>query len=311
MRTSRSLLLATTLLAPVLLVSGCITASPAEYGATPAAKKAEMPICPNGLLDDGEDGNGQLIKVDHRDGYWFTFADTEGTKFSPRGPFQMAPGGRPGEVESKFHAHLSGKMAPSGKSLYAGVGFALTNPKSAFDVSQAKGLQFWAKGPGRVRLKLPDINTDPVGDRCTDCYNDFGVDLYLTDRWERYTVPFSSLEQQPGWGDRAPHVATGAIMAIQWQFTTPGAEFDFSFDDVALVGCEGGVVEAAPVVEPAPEPASVAETEAAPAETETSDEDLVDKVGEQSELEAAAAPPSAATNDAKPAAEKSTGAAGK
>jgi endoglucanase len=222
-------------------VTGCITSSPAEYGVTPAAKKRVLTSCEHGMLDDGEDGDGQVIKVEGRDGYWFTFGDTEGTQFEPRGPFQMSPGGRPaggGLPESQFSARVSGKMAPTGKSIYAGVGFALSNPKSGFDLSHAQGIQFWAKGPGKVRFKAPDINTDPAGDRCDDCYNDFGVDIYLSDEWERYTVLFEDMQQQPGWGDRAPYVASGAIMAIQWQFTTPGAAFDLAFDDVALVGCE-------------------------------------------------------------------------
>ncbi len=246
----RSLAHSPWLLLPLAISSGCITSSPAEYGATPAAKKLDLAVCENGLLDDGEDNNGQIVKVDGRDGYWFTFGDTVGTKFTPKGPFEMSPGGRPsggGLPESKYSARVKGKMAVSGKSIYAGVGFALANPKSGFDLSHAKGIQFWAKGPGKVRFKTPDINTDPAGDRCEDCYNDFGVDIYLSDKWERYTVPFMEMQQQPGWGDRAPHVATGAIYAVQWQFTTPGAEFDLAFDDVFLVGCEETEAGGAPV----------------------------------------------------------------
>lgn len=243
MRCARSLPLS--LLASLFAAPGCITSPPAEYGETPAAKVRTLPLCSNGMLDDGEDANGQVVTKDGRDGYWFTFADTEGTKIDQRGPFEMSEGGRPtggGLPESKYSARLSGTLTASGTNPYAGVGFALSNPKTPFDLSYATGVQFWAKGPGKVRFKMPDINTDPVGDRCTDCYNDFGVDLYLSDRWERYTIPFDALEQQPGWGDRAPHVASGAIFAVQWQFTTPGAAFDFSFDDVALVGCDDHAV---------------------------------------------------------------------
>lgn len=230
MRPSRS-----TVLFPLAL-SACITSSPAEYGGTKLAKKTEMPLCT--LLDDLEDGNNQIIKAGGRDGYWFSFADSEGTQLAPRGNVHTTAGGRPGSIPSQHHMRVTGRIADAGVSPYAGVGFALTNPKGSFDLSRAKGIQFWAKGPGRVRLKMPDVNTDPVGDRCSDCYNDFGVDLYLSDKWERYTVPFDKFEQQPGWGDRAPYVATGAVMAIQWQFTVLGEAFDLAFDDVALVGCD-------------------------------------------------------------------------
>ena len=201
-----------------------------------------------GIIDDAEDGDSQVAKVGGRDGYWFTFVDAAGSTVTPRGQFQMftataeAPG-RPGEPVSHHFARMTGQIASAGESLYSGIGFALTNPRSGFDLSEAKGIQFWAKGPGKVRFKTPDINTDPAGDRCSDCYNDFGVDIYLSEKWERYTVPFEALEQQPGWGDRAPYVARGAIMAVQFQFGTPGAEYDISIDDIALVGCDvaGGV----------------------------------------------------------------------
>src|SRR5262245_41017439 len=34
---------------------------------------------PEGLLDDGEDGNNQNIQADNRGGYWYTFRDKKGT----------------------------------------------------------------------------------------------------------------------------------------------------------------------------------------------------------------------------------------
>ncbi len=217
---------------------GCISSHPAEHGETPELKKVRLSACEGGLLDDLEDQDSQIIKVSGRDGYWFTFADNVGTEVSPSGQFVTTPGGRPGEPASTQMAHVEGTLADSGDSIYAGMGFAFTNPKMAYDVSQAAAVQFWAKGPGLVRFKTPDVNTDPSGDRCTDCYNDFGVDIYLSERWERYTVPFEKLKQLPGWGDRAPHVASGALFAVQWQVSDAGRAFNVSVDDIRLVGCE-------------------------------------------------------------------------
>jgi endoglucanase len=217
------------------LLPGCITSPTYEFGPTAEAKTTTLPPCRDGLLDDLEDGDGQAAKVNGRDGYWFTFADTEGSTIEPRGEYKPAAGGANG---SKFAGHASGKMAPKGVSLYAGVGFALTNPKTPYDFKAAKGIQFWAKGPGRVRFKTPDINTTPEGDRCSDCYNDFGVDITLQDSWQRYTVPFEKMAQQPGWGDRAPAVDSHHVFAVQWQFSTPNAAYDLWFDDIRLVGCE-------------------------------------------------------------------------
>jgi len=217
------------------IAPACITSPVWEYGATRDARLTRLEACPNGMLDDGEDGNAQIIKSGGRDGYWFTFKDSWGSTIEPMGEFKMSPSDRPG---SKYVAAMRGKMAASGASLYAGLGFAFTNPKTPFDLSFAQGIRFWAKGPGKIRFKIPDANTSPEGDRCNDCYNDFGVDLYLQDEWVRYTIPFAKMTQQSGWGDRAPKLSTRELFAVEWQFNTPGADYDISIDDVELVGCE-------------------------------------------------------------------------
>ncbi|MBN2195079.1 MAG: hypothetical protein JW751_19840 [Polyangiaceae bacterium] len=82
------------------------------------------------------------------------------------------------------------------------------------------------------------MNTAPEGDRCTDCYDDFGGDLFLQEGWNRYTVPFDDMVQQPGWGDRAPEVERTKLIAVQWQYNTAGADYEIWVDDVELVGCE-------------------------------------------------------------------------
>ena len=163
--------------APCLALAGCITSPPGAYGATAEAREMKLKSCPGGLLDDCEDNDNQIIETEGRGGYWFTFADEEGSTIDPRGDFVMTTGGAQG---SKHSARMRGTMASAGESLYVGMGFSLTNPKGPYDASKYQGVSFWAKGPGKVRFKTPDINTIPEGDRCKDCYNDFGVDLYLT-----------------------------------------------------------------------------------------------------------------------------------
>ncbi len=216
---------------------GCITSPVWKYGDTKTAKETQMSACPNGLLDDAEDGNTQVATVDGRDGYWFAFVDTWGSTMEPRSRFVMTEGGY-SKGQSKFAANVKGKLAEAGDSVYAGFGFAFTNPKTPFDIAKAKGIRFWAKGPGKIRFKIPDRNTDPSGDRCTDCYNDFGVDIYLQDTWMRYTVPFEAMTQNPGWGDRAPSVDVHGAFAVQWQYDTPGGAYDIWVDQIELVGCD-------------------------------------------------------------------------
>ncbi len=53
------------------------------------------------------------------------------------------------------------------------MGFSFANPKGPYDASAYTGVSFWAKlGSGSqktLRLKVPDINTDPDGHVCTEC----------------------------------------------------------------------------------------------------------------------------------------------
>ncbi len=213
---------------------GCITSPPWEHGDTPIAKQAQMNPCPDGLLDDLEDGDGQIAKLGERGGYWFTYADKFGSTIEPK-KFAPEPGGPAG---SKLAARMKGKVAENGDFPYVGMGFNFTNPKGLYDASKAAGVRFWAKGPGRVHMELPDANTTPEGDRCSDCYNDFGVFLALEPEWNRYTIPFDRFQQKPGWGDRAPAVAEHELYALEWQFDTYGAEYELWFDNVELVGCD-------------------------------------------------------------------------
>jgi endoglucanase len=217
------------------MVAGCITSPVWEYGDTKIARAMSFEQCENGMIEDAEDGDTKVIEQEGRDGYWYSFVDQWGSSMEQK-RFAMQKGGH--DENSKFAARISGTLTDKGESIYAGMGFAFTNPKTPFDISCAKGISFWAKGPGKVRFKIPDRNTDPQGDRCTDCYNDFGVDIYLQDQWLKYTVPFEKMQQKPGWGDRAPGLDVEGAFAVQWQVDTPGLPYDVWVDDIALVGCD-------------------------------------------------------------------------
>ncbi len=213
---------------------GCITSPASEFGATAVAKKETLGRSPDGRIDDLEDNDSQIAKKESREGYWFTFADKNGSTVLPKGDFKPDPGGPEG---SHLAAHMHGKIASSGKDPYVGMGLSFLNPKGSYDGSKYKGISFWAKGPGKVRFEVMDVNTQPEGDKCSDCYNNFGVVLYLTDQWTRYTIPYERLAQQPGWGDQMPEVAKKELFGVQWQFTTAGSDYDIWIDDIEFVGC--------------------------------------------------------------------------
>jgi endoglucanase len=113
-----------------------------------------------------------------------------------------------------------------------------------YDASKYKGISFWAKkGPGstgNVRLKVPDVSTDPDGKMCKECFNDFGLDLQLTEEWTQYTIPFTSMKMMKGWGSpRADGIDPSKLYGMQWQVNEPGAKFDIWIDEIAFTGCGG------------------------------------------------------------------------
>jgi endoglucanase len=90
-----------------------------------------------------------------------------------------------------------------------------------------------------VRLKVPDVNTDPDGKVCTACFNDFGIDLNLGETWQQYTVPFSSMKQIKDWG--SPHtsgIVPKQIYGMQFQVNEKNAKFDIWVDEIQFTGCQ-------------------------------------------------------------------------
>src|SRR5579862_5232688 len=72
---------------------GCITSPPSEFGSTAVAKADKLGACPQGMIDDLEDHDSQILKVEDREGYWFTSADPEGSTIFPKGDFKPDPSG--------------------------------------------------------------------------------------------------------------------------------------------------------------------------------------------------------------------------
>jgi len=207
--------------------------------ASVAVSDKECP--PDFAIDDAEDNNNQVLLHGGRSGYWYTFVDKAGTAISPPAgtKFLMSPGG---SKDSKYAARMIGKVSSAGDPLFAGMGFSFTDPKGPYDASAYTGVSFYGKvGAGStkaVRLKVPDIDTDPAGKRCTECFNDFGADLTLTDKWQKYTIPFATMKQMEGWGSPSPAaVDKSKLYGLQWQVVAQGAAYDVWIDDVQFTGC--------------------------------------------------------------------------
>jgi endoglucanase len=224
------------------MTSGCIPrkapgTSPGGEN-TPEGKKCP----PEAVIDDGEDNNHQVALNKGRSGYWYTFVDKAGSTVQPTageqgGTFNMTPGGANGSAQA---ANMKGTVG-TGNIVYAGMGFNFTDPKGQYDASMYKAIAFWAKkgeGTGKVRLKVPDINTDPEGKVCGECFNDFGTDIELSDQWTRYIIPFSTMKQLGGWGSpHPPSIDATKLYGAQFQVNTPGQKYDIWIDDVEFTGC--------------------------------------------------------------------------
>lgn len=241
-----SLLSRVSSLAVIAMISACIPKQPGAVSAAspsgPVGGSDTIPgkPCPaEAKIDDGEDQDGQVIVQDGRGGYVYTYVDKLGSKIAPEGEeYRMAEGGANG---TRYAIHASGTLV-AGEEAHAGVGIDLRDPRKPYDASRYQGVTFFAKrGPGgaaRLRVRFPDKYTDPSGKKCKDCYNDFHVDIELTDQWKRYDIAFSTLRQEEGWGDPRPeHVATKKLYALQFVPAGPGA-FDFWLDELSFAGCK-------------------------------------------------------------------------
>jgi endoglucanase len=224
------------------MAAGCIAPPSGGAGAGAVSSPANVKSCgPEGIIDDGEDGNNQVSDSGGRAGYWYTFLDKVGSTISPKpegqgGKFAMTQGGA---NRSQYSVNTKGKVG-TGEIVYAGVGMNFVDPKAPYDASKFEGISFWAKrganSTGKVRLKVPDASTDPDGKVCSACFNDFGRDLSLTEEWTKYTIAFADMRQLGGWGAPRPsRIEPQKIYGIQWQVNQPGATFDISIDDIEFI----------------------------------------------------------------------------
>jgi len=229
--------------AVVSLLAGC---KPGEELEEPVEEdKLNLGGCDRAaVVDDGEDNDHRVIVHNDRGGYMYTYLDDAGSNVTPTagsqgGVFAFHTGGANG---SMYGGRFYGALGASG-IVYAGFGANLLEPKDGYDASSYEGITFFgrraADSVAKVRLKVPDRQTDPGGGVCSECFNDFGKDFEFTEDWKQYIVPFRDMEQMPGWGSPRPSsIDPTALYAIQLQVSTPGAHFDIWFDDISFYGCK-------------------------------------------------------------------------
>jgi endoglucanase len=194
------------------------------------------------VIEDGEDNNNQVTVKDGRNGYIYSFADTNGTTVTPElgATFAQTPGGAQG---SAYAACAKGKTVLAAIA-YAGIGFNFLDPDGPMDLSKHDGFSFRVRrgsdSTQRMRFKVPDIATKPEGGKCTDkCFNDFGADLVMTEEWQQFFIPFSEMKQMSGWGDpRPPAIDKTKIYSLQFQMLEKDKPFDVCVDDITFIKCD-------------------------------------------------------------------------
>ena len=223
------------------------------------APPIEQPTCrmvaeetaPGGsVIDNFDDGDLVIARVEGRDGVWLqSHDDTPGARHFPdalavttvtncgSAPFVRISGcGHQRFTLLRLDFHQASIV---NQAYYS----------EPVDVSRWRGVSFWARSStnATVRVRFPDVNTDPRGGVCNSdgdevgpdvgCFNDFAADVRLAPSWQRYEVRFSELAQLPWFGLKVPSFEPRQVYGIA--FSMPLAQqapegYEVSLDDLAF-----------------------------------------------------------------------------
>ena len=198
----------------------------------------------DGLIEDFEDDDGQIVKLDGRDGYWWKNADKEGAKFTdpPDGSaIKFADDGAGGSVKSLHVAGVTAKGSDQAYGVEIGTNFISTKA-SLYDGSKYVGVSFMAKvGPKsvkKVRFNMGDVNTHPDLGSCKSCWNHFSKDVELSTEWKEYQVSFKEMQQRAGWGEPRPKsISPKELYTVTFAFEGSGGEFELFVDNIQFLEC--------------------------------------------------------------------------
>ena len=178
-------------------------------------------------------------------GAWFSYGDsTVGAALTPAGGTTFKPA-QPGNA-SLYSACLKG----AGFTTWgAGMGFNLNDPGDgkggsavqSFNATPYTSFTFWAKATTAlsIKFKVPTKSSDPAGKVCMGdtgamaCYNHPAREVALTTDWQPYTVTFSSLAQEAGWGLQAP-VNPADFFGVRLEVGKAAGNFEFCVDGFAF-----------------------------------------------------------------------------
>lgn len=192
---------------------------------------------PQYMIDDLEDGDGDIIRTESRGGYWYTFNDGTPSgwqlpEWAGRIFNAQSIGDRPG---SKFAAWTQG-----GGFTDWGAGMALyfRGSSSFYNANKYRGITFWARVSPNcanvIRVNVSDDQTVSDGGYCTNCWDHFGVTLIVSTDWNRYGFSWSDMTQR-NWGiPQADKINPAKLRGIEFS-TQQGIPFDLYVDDIAFM----------------------------------------------------------------------------
>ncbi len=184
------------------------------------------------LMDDCEDSDNQ----NDWGGYWYTYADAS----SAHEGFLMTS---PGADSSSYAARVTGYVEENtGNYPYVGMGCQFNEnagePEcSGTDISACGGIRFTARGDGgsyKIQIPYTDENCGTLTD-----WNDYKYAFTVGGTWTEFTVPFTSMTQEDGWGIPADiNDVLANAKEIQWVTTDYDRAVDLWIDNVIIYGCE-------------------------------------------------------------------------
>ena len=232
-----------------------LTITPGGPTNTPTYTVTLTPTVEEVLIDNCEDNNAQNLWG----GYWYTYYDPRSTVTPVNGNFVMTAGGADSPA---YAARYLGYIAPvitptpSGSEIYSYVGLGTSldvnagSPTCArVDISSYSGIKFYAKGDGnsyRIAFAYTDGSCNSMtGD------NNYGFIFTAPASWTQFTIPFTSLTQDSGWGTAVLLIdALRDVSDIQWQTDFRDGTFELWIDDLALYNSAGPTSTITPVVSP-------------------------------------------------------------
>lgn len=201
-------------------------------------------ICADPLLiDDMEDGLGDICSMNGRRGGWYTVGDGTSTDLTPEAGTNFSPtligDGKRGT--SRYAAHFTGSGFTAWGAL---MGFSFTDQDLArkpYDASTTGGIKFWMKSnvPVSVNFLVPETVLPRDGGDCADtatalnCNNHFSFEITApSSNWTEYEVPYLALSQIGGSATWNPRLLLGIEFLVR-----PGTQFDVWVDDISFYYC--------------------------------------------------------------------------